>query len=98
MKTKEKVLEEVAFHKEDMGLAGSGKSNSITWAAYRLIETYPAAADIRGAKDVEQPLFDSVIVVTDRRLLGYRTTLCLTAKKPRRNCGPMLSGTSRPLP
>jgi type I site-specific restriction-modification system R (restriction) subunit len=49
--------------------AGSGKSNSITWAAYRLIETYPAAADIRGVKGVEQPLFDSVIVVTDRRLL-----------------------------
>jgi len=49
--------------------AGSGKSNSITWAAYQLIETYPASADIQGSKGVEQPLFDSVIVVTDRRLL-----------------------------
>jgi len=49
--------------------AGSGKSNSITWAAYQLIETYPANADVAGAKSVEQPLFDSVIVVTDRRLL-----------------------------
>jgi type I restriction enzyme R subunit len=49
--------------------AGSGKSNSITWAAYQLIETYPATADIQGSKGVEQPLFDSVIVVTDRRLL-----------------------------
>jgi type I restriction enzyme R subunit len=49
--------------------AGSGKSNSITWAAYQLIETYPVSADIQGSKGIEQPLFDSVIVVTDRRLL-----------------------------
>ncbi|WP_308872887.1 type I restriction endonuclease subunit R [Thiothrix subterranea] len=41
--------------------AGSGKSNSITWAAYQLIEVYAAGS--------AQPLFDSVIVVTDRRLL-----------------------------
>ena len=41
--------------------AGSGKSNSITWAAFQLIETYQAGE--------EKPLFDSVIVVTDRRLL-----------------------------
>lgn len=49
--------------------AGSGKSNSITWAAYQLIETYPVNEQVRGAKSIEQPLFDSVIVVTDRRLL-----------------------------
>ena len=49
--------------------AGSGKSNSITWAAYQLIETYPVRDDIPGARNIEQPLFDSVIVVTDRRLL-----------------------------
>jgi type I restriction enzyme R subunit len=49
--------------------AGSGKSNSITWAAYQLIETYPVSANIPGSKGVDQPLFDSVIVVTDRRLL-----------------------------
>ncbi len=49
--------------------AGSGKSNSITWAAYQLIETYPVSADLPGSKGIEQPLFDSVIVVTDRRLL-----------------------------
>lgn len=41
--------------------AGSGKSNSITWAAYQLIEVYAAGST--------QPLFDSAIVVTDRRLL-----------------------------
>lgn len=49
--------------------AGSGKSNSITWAAYQLIETYPISSGIPGAKGLDQPLFDSVIVVTDRRLL-----------------------------
>ena len=49
--------------------AGSGKSNSITWAAYQLIETYPALTDLPGVRGLDQPLFDSVIVVTDRRLL-----------------------------
>lgn len=49
--------------------AGSGKSNSITWAAYQLIETYPDSNDLPGSKGVDHPLFDSVIVVTDRRLL-----------------------------
>ena len=49
--------------------AGSGKSNSITWAAYQLIEAYPENIDVPGVKDLEKPLFDSVIVVTDRRLL-----------------------------
>ncbi|MCP4693889.1 MAG: type I restriction endonuclease subunit R, partial [Desulfobacterales bacterium] len=41
--------------------AGSGKSNSITWLAYQLIELYKTGA--------AHPLFDSVVVVTDRRLL-----------------------------
>ena len=41
--------------------AGSGKSNSITWLAYQLVELY----DLAGQKNV----FDSVIVVTDRRNL-----------------------------
>ncbi len=49
--------------------AGSGKSNSITWAAYQLIETYPESDTLPGSKGVSNPLFDSVIVVTDRRLL-----------------------------
>lgn len=39
--------------------AGSGKSNSITWLAYRLV-----MAEIE-----EKKLFDSVVVVTDRKLL-----------------------------
>jgi len=49
--------------------AGSGKSNSITWAAYQLIEIYPQRENIPGSKGIHNPLFDSVIVVTDRRLL-----------------------------
>ena len=49
--------------------AGSGKSNSITWAAYQLIEAYPESDRVPGNKGIDTPLFDSVIVVTDRRLL-----------------------------
>ena len=49
--------------------AGSGKSNSITWAAYQLIETYPQHEEVKGARGIDRPLFDTVIVVTDRRLL-----------------------------
>lgn len=39
--------------------AGSGKSNSITWLAYRLVE----------AQKEDEKLFDSVIVITDRKNL-----------------------------
>lgn len=49
--------------------AGSGKSNSITWVAYQLIEAYPEIEGLPGGKGISNPLFDSVIVVTDRRLL-----------------------------
>ncbi|MCP4521799.1 MAG: type I restriction endonuclease subunit R [Cytophagales bacterium] len=49
--------------------AGSGKSNSITWLAYQLIELYPSSTEIQGSRGLEVPLFDSVVVVTDRRLL-----------------------------
>lgn len=41
--------------------AGSGKSNSITWLSHQLISLY----DKKG----EVPLFDSVVVVTDRQNL-----------------------------
>ncbi len=41
--------------------AGSGKSHSITWLSFQLIELY----DVTGQAN----LFDSVIVVTDRRVL-----------------------------
>ncbi len=40
--------------------AGSGKSNSIAWLAHQL-------ANLCGADD--QPVFDSIVVITDRRVL-----------------------------
>ncbi|GAA4020431.1 DEAD/DEAH box helicase family protein [Hymenobacter fastidiosus] len=43
--------------------AGSGKSNTLSWLAHRLANFYQHPTDAR-------PLFDSVIVVTDRRLLN----------------------------
>jgi type I restriction enzyme R subunit len=49
--------------------AGSGKSNSITWAAFQLIEAFPENEGVRGHRGEDKHLFDSVIVVTDRRLL-----------------------------
>ncbi|MCA0429046.1 MAG: DEAD/DEAH box helicase family protein [Bacteroidetes bacterium] len=72
------VVRKLIKHSSEHGLgqtyliqhsAGSGKSNSITWAAYQLIETYPINDSVIGSKGVSNPLFDSVIVVTDRRLL-----------------------------
>ncbi len=42
--------------------AGSGKSNSIAWLAHQLI-------GLAGEKDPVHPMFDSIIVVTDRRIL-----------------------------
>jgi len=41
--------------------AGSGKSNSITWTAYQLIQLYGEGQAL--------PIFNSVVVVTDRRVL-----------------------------
>ncbi|WP_299060100.1 type I restriction endonuclease [uncultured Polaribacter sp.] len=43
--------------------AGSGKSNTITWLAYQLANFYQKYTDSKA-------LFDSVIVVTDRRVLN----------------------------
>lgn len=43
--------------------AGSGKSNTITWLAYRLANFYQNYTD-------QTALFDSIIVVTDRRVLN----------------------------
>jgi type I restriction enzyme R subunit len=43
--------------------AGSGKSNSIAWLAHRL-------SCLSGADD--KPIFDSVIVITDRRVLDWQ--------------------------
>lgn len=70
------VVRNILNHAENNGVghtyliqhsAGSGKSNSITWVAYQLIETY--LNNITDENSIEKPLFDSVIVVTDRRIL-----------------------------
>ncbi|MBP8101854.1 MAG: type I restriction endonuclease subunit R, partial [Burkholderiaceae bacterium] len=47
--------------------AGSGKSNSIAWLAHQLIGVKHDAA--KGEGQGGQPVFDSVIVITDRRIL-----------------------------
>ena len=54
--------------------AGSGKSNSLTWLAYKLIKTCPESMDAVRAKQLNTPLYNSVIVVTDRRLLDKQIT------------------------
>ena len=54
--------------------AGSGKSNSLTWLAFKLINVCPDSMDAVRAKALDAPLFDSVIVVTDRRLLDSQIT------------------------
>lgn len=43
--------------------AGSGKSNTITWLAYKLANFYQNYTDQNG-------MFDSILVVTDRRVLN----------------------------
>ena len=49
--------------------AGSGKSNTITWLAYKLAALYPAQDNTAAPKDATKPLFDTIIVVTDRKAL-----------------------------
>lgn len=54
--------------------AGSGKSNSITWLAYKLIRECPITMDAVRAKGLDSALFDTVLVVTDRRILDKQIT------------------------
>jgi type I restriction enzyme R subunit len=49
--------------------AGSGKSNSIAWLAHQLIGIENGLSAEASAQAGGTPLFDSVIVVTDRRVL-----------------------------
>lgn len=49
--------------------AGSGKSNSITWLAFDLIKVCPATLDAVRAEALDKQLYQSVIIVTDRRVL-----------------------------
>ena len=45
--------------------AGSGKSNSIAWLSHQLAKLYRSEGD-------KERLFDSIIVVTDRRVLDQQ--------------------------
>lgn len=49
--------------------AGSGKSNTITWLAFKLSSLCPASDTANRSRGTASHLFDSVIVVTDRRAL-----------------------------
>ena len=57
-----------------MHSAGSGKSNSLTWLAYKIIKVCPRSMEARRAKALDMQLFDSAIIVTDRRLLDKQIT------------------------
>lgn len=54
--------------------AGSGKSNSLTWLAFKLIKTCPNTNEAMRSKGTDAPLFNSIIVVTDRKLLDKQIT------------------------
>lgn len=54
--------------------AGSGKSNSITWLAFKLIKVCPNSMDAVRAKALNSPLYNSVVIVTDRRILDKQIT------------------------
>ncbi|MGM9697949.1 MAG: type I restriction endonuclease subunit R [Prevotella sp.] len=57
-----------------MHSAGSGKSYSLTWLAYKLIKACPRSMEARRAKALDEQLFDSVIVVVDRQNLDEQIT------------------------
>lgn len=49
--------------------AGSGKSNSIAWLAHQLIGSHKTGGEGIGGEGDGERAFDSIIVVTDRRIL-----------------------------
>ena len=59
--------------------AGSGKSNSLTWLAFKLIKATPATMEAARAVALDQSLFQTVIIVVDRRLLDRQLTLNVKA-------------------
>jgi type I restriction enzyme R subunit len=54
--------------------AGSGKSNSITWLAFKLVKATPLTMDAVRAKALNEQLYQTVIIVTDRKLLDRQLT------------------------
>ena len=53
--------------------AGSGKSNSITWAAYQLIETYPERDSIPGS------IFHQLLITNYQLPITYHLLLKIPA-------------------
>lgn len=54
--------------------AGSGKSNSISWLALRLIKATPTTMNAARAVALDRQLFQTVIIVTDRKVLDGQLT------------------------
>jgi len=68
--------------------AGSGKSNTIAWTAHRL-------ATLHGADN--RPVFDSVVVVTDRRALDQALQKTIQQFEAQKGMVVAIDGTSRDL-
>ena len=54
--------------------AGSGKTNSISWLAFKLIKATPETMDAVRAIALDRQLFQTVIIVTDRKVLDAQLT------------------------
>ncbi len=54
--------------------AGSGKSNSIAWLALKLIKATPKTMDAIRAIALDRQLFQTIIIVTDRKVLDAQLT------------------------
>jgi type I restriction enzyme R subunit len=68
--------------------AGSGKSNTIGWAAHQAINLHDAA---------DQPIFDSAIIVTDRVVLDRQLQNTVSQFEQTKGVVRKIDGTSRQL-
>ena len=68
--------------------AGSGKSNTIGWAAHQAINLHDAA---------DQPIFDSAIIVTDRVVLDRQLQNTVSQFEQTKGVVKKIDGTSRQL-
>lgn len=68
--------------------AGSGKSNTIGWAAHQSINLHDAA---------DQPIFDSAIIVTDRVVLDRQLQNTVSQFEQTKGVVKKIDGTSRQL-
>lgn len=62
--------------------AGSGKTNSISWLAFKLIKATPETMDAVRAIALDRQLFQTVIIVTDRKVLDSQLTANVKAFAP----------------